>query len=71
MRATILVDADRANDRAQVEAWFQRWREQLTYVSENTGCGCCIDMWDVEGPPDAVEELPVQLRASSEWAGIV
>jgi hypothetical protein len=70
MRATICVDVDKPDDRAQVEAWFQRWRDQLTYVSENTGCGCCVDIWDVEGPADAVGEVPVHLRTNSEWADL-
>lgn len=68
VRATIVVSVDVPAQRAAAEAWFARWRPQLSYCSENTGCGCCVDMWDVDAPDDAVAELPVSLRAMSEWS---
>ena len=37
MRATICVDVDHEDECAAVEAWFDRWREQLTFISENGG----------------------------------
>ncbi len=68
MRATICVEADAAEDQALVKAWFTRWQPQLAYCSDNEGCGCCVDMWDVEGPAEAVAELPEHLLAASAWA---
>jgi len=70
MRATICVDVSHKDESAAVEAWLNRWREQLAFVSENTGCGCCVDMWDVEGPDDAISAIPSSVRAASDWAGI-
>ena len=69
MRATICVDVNHEDERASVEAWFARWRERLLFVSENEGCGCCVDMWSVDGPAEAMSELPSNVRASSQWAG--
>lgn len=68
MRATILVSVDAPGEREAAEAWFARWRPQLTYCSENTGCGCCVDVWDVEGPYAAIEAIPPSLRAMSDWS---
>lgn len=67
MRATILVEADDAGRVAAAEAWFARWRPRLAYCSDNRGCGCCVDIWNVDALADAVAELPEELRATSEW----
>ena len=68
MRATIIVDVNRPEELAAAEAWFGRWRSRLTHVSEDEGCGCCVNMWNVDGPDDAISDLPTDIRASSEWA---
>ena len=36
-------------------------------VSENSGCGCCVEIYDVEGPQEAIDAIPQQLRTHSEW----
>ena len=69
-RATICVDAG-APEQAAVEAWLTRWRSRLPFVSDNEGCGCCVDIYRVEAPPAALAELPPAVFASSEWSGIV
>lgn len=67
-RATIIVSADCHDEVEAVDRWFARWRERLSHVSENQGGGCCVDIYDVEGPPEAIEELPAPTRAISEWS---
>jgi hypothetical protein len=67
-RATIIVSVGEPGQAEIAEAWFAKWRPQLTYCSENTGCGCCVDIWDVEGPYLAIKELPPELSAMSEWS---
>jgi hypothetical protein len=67
MRATIIVDADEPEERAAAEAWFARWRGRLTYCSDVGGCGCCYESWDVDGPEEAIAELPYELSAMSDW----
>ena len=57
-KAQIVVNVDRPDEVRTVAAWFERWRDRLVAVSGNTGCGCCVDIWDVEGPVDALVELP-------------
>lgn len=67
MRATICVDIGRDDDVVAAEDWFARWRNQLTFVSQNEGCGCCVDLWNIEGPAEVVETIPAELRAESDW----
>jgi hypothetical protein len=61
MQITILVESDQADDMRAVDAWFTRWEGRLTAVSENLGCGCCVDIWDVDAPIEALRELPAHL----------
>jgi hypothetical protein len=70
VRATIVVDVDKPGQVRAVEGWFAAWRDKLTYVSEDQGCGCCVNIWDVEGPAAAIEQIPSDTRALSEWAGV-
>lgn len=67
MRATILVSVNEPGQAEAATAWFAKWRPQLTYCSDNRGCGCCVDTWDVDGPEAAIQELPPFLRAMSSW----
>jgi hypothetical protein len=53
---------------AVVEAWLDRWRTRLPFVSHNEGCGCCIHLYRVEAPKDALDELPPVVFASGEWS---
>ena len=67
MRATIVVATDEANEASAVEAWFSKWGSQLSHQSGDQGCGCCVRIWDVEGPDAAIRELPEAVRAQSDW----
>jgi len=68
MRATICVDRNHQDEVEAVEAWFARWRGCLTFVSENEGCGCCVDIWNVEGPDEAMAAIPGQARGGGDRA---
>jgi len=67
-RATISTDRDEPETLAVFEAWMQKWRPRLTRISQNYGCGCCVDLYDVEGPDEAIDAIPEELRTTSEWA---
>jgi hypothetical protein len=55
--ATLVVTVDDEREVQAVNAWFQRWGTRIR-CSDNTGCGCCVDIWDVEAPAQALDELP-------------
>ncbi|WP_149193734.1 hypothetical protein [Luteimonas suaedae] len=62
-RATLAAEPD---DQIILDAWLDRWETRLVHLSDNLGCGCCIDMFDVEAPDEALAELPERLFASGE-----
>jgi hypothetical protein len=66
-RATVVVSIDDAAEVAAVDAWFDRWQSRLTHRSENHGCGCCVDVWEVEAPQEAIDQLPKATYAGEEW----
>lgn len=67
-RATVTVAVDEPSEVQAMQAWFARWSPRLTHRSENHGCGCCIDIWEIETPADAIAELPPACHAGDDWA---
>ena len=66
-KATIIVEVDKREEVEILERWLETWEPHLDYLSENLGCGCCVDVLNVDAPHEALEELPEHLLASSEW----
>ena len=56
-RATVSVTIDNEREVMAVNAWFQRWGPRIQ-CADNQGCGCCVDIWDVQAPAAALAELP-------------
>lgn len=63
VRADICVDVERPDELQAVESWFAQWRERLAYISDDTGCGCCVHIWTVDGPEEAIRAIPAASRA--------
>jgi hypothetical protein len=66
-RATICADSS-TPERQVVADWLSKWRDKLGYCSENEGCGCCVDIFNVEAPEHALSELPPSVLTASDWA---
>lgn len=66
-KVTIVVDVAEVAQVEAVDAWFAKWRPALIRVSDNDGCGCCVNIWEVEGPMDALLEIPEPVVS---WPGI-
>ena len=66
-RATLLATVDEPGEVEAAEAWLAAARDRLGHVSDQLGCGCCILMWDVAGPPALLDTIPPALRCDSEW----
>ena len=56
-RATVSVTIDNEREVRAVNAWLNRWGTRLK-LSDNQGCGCCVDIWDIQAPAAALAELP-------------
>lgn len=65
-RATLIADTN-SSEKERLEAWLFKWRKQLPVCSENQGCGCCADIYDVEAPEKALREV-AELQANSPWS---
>ena len=66
-RATIIASVHEPGEAEAAEDWLEAAQDRLTHVSEQRGCGCCVLIWDIEGPAELVATLPGNLRGYSEW----
>jgi hypothetical protein len=62
-RATLIAAIDADGEQALLHTWLDRWQSRLRACSDNTGCGCCVDMFEVVAPAEALAELPAQMRS--------
>ncbi len=67
VRATIIVESDRPDDVRVAELWLSTWRSHLAVVSGDKGCGCCVHIWEIEGPQAIIDQVPESIRGSSGW----
>jgi hypothetical protein len=49
-----------------MQAWLARWVDQVRVADYSSGGW--EHVWDLEGPQEAVEEVPAEWLCSSEWA---
>jgi hypothetical protein len=61
---TICAVADSPGEREMLASWLSKWRGRETTISQNEGCGCCVDLYRVTGPDEAMREIPAQMLAA-------
>ncbi len=61
-----MIVVDQLDECDASEAWLRKWWPQLSFVSESRGCGCCIHIWDIECPDEAIPELPPDIMTTPE-----
>lgn len=66
-RASICISVDIPEEVESGERWLAASRDRLDFISENYGCGCCVNLFDVEGAPEVLATLPRALQAQTEW----
>jgi hypothetical protein len=66
-RASICISADAPEEEVAFETWLERWKEKMTFISDDYGCGCCVHLYDVEGPKEGIDALPEKIRSTSDW----
>jgi hypothetical protein len=67
VRATIILGADDPAEREAFESWRRDWREELSLLSDDEGCRCCVSIFRVEAPEEAIAAIPEPIRGGSEW----
>lgn len=65
-RANIIVIVDDRSEVAAVDAWFVKWRSALSHVSQDFGWSSCMHIWQLEGPAEALAELPPSIVTGGE-----
>jgi hypothetical protein len=67
VRATIFVMHDEDSDDLDVvTAWLEKWEGKVRVANHSTGG--YEHIWDVEGPQEAIAELPKEWLADSKWS---
>jgi hypothetical protein len=66
-RFTICAKVEIPQERQSLQVWLEKWKTKVDFVSENIGCGCCVDLYDVDGSEEAMAEVPKQMLTSSPW----
>ena len=66
-RATVCLWSESMEEKVEFTTWLHRWRKSLSYLSHDYGCGCCLHLFDLEGPVEAVAALPPEMRCVSTW----
>jgi hypothetical protein len=64
-RASLIIGEHASNEAQTVRSWLQRWRGEVTLAGYSTGGW--DQFLDVEGPQEALDELPTRLFTSSQW----
>ena len=67
MRATIYVDhVESSKDFDFVEDWLKKWEGKVRVADYSTGGW--EHTWDVEGPEEAILEIPTEWLCESKWS---
>ncbi len=70
-RLTILLAVDDETHEEDLKL-FDNWKEshadQISFIGENEGCGCCVHIWNVECADELVSLLPHHFLSHSDWS---
>ena len=66
-RATVCLWSESLEEKLDFTLWLNVWKKKMTFVSADYGCGCCVHLFDLEGPKEAIDAIPAQLLTVSGW----
>ncbi len=58
MKKELFIVEVKNNNQDVLYDWIDRNRDQLTYVSEEKGCGCCVSIFEIEGDEEILTTFP-------------
>ena len=41
--------------------WIDKNRDLLVFISENKGCGCCVDIFEIVGEEEILKTFPNEI----------
>ena len=56
---SVTIDPDTPAE-GSMRLWIEKWQRHFHYFN-NTGCGCCINIYEFDAPKEAIAELPADL----------
>ncbi|WP_299105211.1 hypothetical protein [uncultured Tenacibaculum sp.] len=56
----IIVIAENGNQDILYE-WIETNRYKLEFVSENSGCGCCVSIFTIKGKEKIINTIPKEI----------
>lgn len=68
-RKIAVIAVDQEDEVASFYAWLARNRAHVFAISENKGCGCCVDMFDLE-LEDGAEPMPCEADGEFDAASL-
>lgn len=54
--ARVCIEVDQPKKITAWQEWRNEWGTQLT-ILESSGCGCCVEVYRIAAPPEAIEHL--------------
>ena len=66
-RATVCLWSESLEEKVDFTLWLNVWKKMMSFVSADYGGGCCIHLFDVEGPKEAIDAIPTQLLTVPAW----
>jgi len=66
VRLSVCLSADRPEERSAFCAWLSQNKTHVSRISENTGCGCCVLLYDLEVADEAAP-IANAISATTSW----
>ncbi len=60
MKKELIVTSE-DNNQEKLYAWIDENRGKLTFVSKDSGCGCCVSIITVEGEEKIINTIPQEI----------
>ncbi len=67
LRSSVCISSDSEDEIVAFDDWLDVWKDKLEYISDDYGCGCCVHLYDIEGPADAIDAIPKSIKSESKW----
>lgn len=53
MRYQVIIEVEVKAESDDFKHWLQRYSNEIIAISENGGCGCCVDIYTIEATENA------------------
>jgi hypothetical protein len=61
-RVQVILNVNIPQEQPAFDAWYERWRHRVGRL-KNTGCGCCVNIYEFDASQKMVIELEEALKS--------